>query len=98
MSERLAPRLGMHSKAPTLLRYLRSLEDAPLTEVTRLGSDDFALRRADSYGTILLNLETRRPLDLLPDRTAEAVKPWLTHHPEMEASQSRSLKSPLRRP
>jgi transposase len=46
--------------------------------------DDFALRRADSYGTILVNLQTRRPLDLLPDRTAEAVKPWLASHPEIQ--------------
>jgi transposase len=84
VSERLAPRLGMNIKAPTLLRYLRTIEDAPITEVTRLGIDDFALRRADSYGTILINLETRRPLDLLPDRTAEAVKPWLSSHPEIQ--------------
>src|SRR6266581_9642425 len=33
VSERLAPRLGMRVKAPTLLRYLRTIEDAPLTEV-----------------------------------------------------------------
>src|SRR5215469_12159635 len=46
--------------------------------------DDFALRRSDSYGTILINLETRRPLDLLPDRTAEAVKPWLASHREIQ--------------
>jgi len=84
VSERLAPRLGMTIKAPTLLRYLRTIEDAPLTEVTRLGIDDFALRRADSYGTILVNLKTRRPLDLLADRTAEAVKPWLSRHPEIQ--------------
>jgi len=45
---------------------------------------DFALRRGDSYGTILINLETRRPLDLLPDRRAEAVKPWLADHPEIQ--------------
>jgi len=49
-----------------------------------LGIDDFSLRRGDSYGTILINLETRRPLDLLPDRTAEAVKPWLASHPEIQ--------------
>lgn len=74
----------MTIKAPTLLRYLRAIEDAPSSEVTRLGIDDFALRWADSYGTILVNLETRRPLDLLPDRTAEAVKPWLANHREIQ--------------
>lgn len=84
VSERLAPRLGMTIKAPTLLRYLRTIKDAPRADVTVLGIDDFSLRRADSYGTILINLETRRPLDLLPDRTAEAVKPWLASHPEIQ--------------
>jgi transposase len=74
----------MKVKAPTLLRYLRTITDAPTTEVTKLGIDDFSLRRGDSYGTILINLETRRPLDLLPDRTAEAVKPWLASHPEIQ--------------
>src|SRR5438270_13808115 len=42
------------------------------------------MRRADTYGTILINLETGKPLDLLPDRTAEAVKPWLASHPEIQ--------------
>jgi transposase len=82
--ERLAPRLGMQLKAPTLLRYLRTIKDAPATAVTKLGMDDFSLRRGDSSGTILINLETRRPLDLLPDRTAEAVKPWLASHREIQ--------------
>jgi transposase len=84
VSERLAPRLGMTIKAPTLLRYLRTIKDAPRADVTVLGIDDFSLRRGDSYGTILINLETRRPLDLLPDRTAKAVKPWLASHPEIQ--------------
>jgi hypothetical protein len=30
-----------------------------------LGIDDFALRRGDSYGTIVVNIETGKPLDLL---------------------------------
>lgn len=84
VNERLAPRLGMKVQAPTLLRYLRTIpppDDAP---VRLLGIDDFAMRRGDCYGTILVNLQTHRPVDLLPDRTADAVLPWLKRHPEID--------------
>src|SRR6266568_2860064 len=84
VSERLAPRLGMKVKAPTLLRYLRTIPAPSDTPVRVLGLDDFALRRGDRYGPILVNLETGKPLDLLPDRTAEAVFPWLEKHQEID--------------
>src|SRR5258708_17409547 len=83
VSERLAPRLGMKVKAPTLLRYLRTIKDAPKADVTVLGIDDFALRRGDKYGTILINVETGKPLDLLPDRTSDAVQPCLPNTPDV---------------
>src|SRR5260221_1070950 len=84
VSERLAPRLGMQVKAPTLLRYLRTIPSLSDEPVRVLGMDDFAIRRGDCYGTILVNLESGKPLDLLPDRTAEAVLPWLKDHQEIE--------------
>ncbi len=74
----------MKVKAPTLLRYLRTIEDALRVDVTVLGIDDFAIKRGDKYGTILINIESGKPLDLLPDRTAEAVMPWLASHPEID--------------
>jgi len=84
VSERLAPRLAMKVKAPTLLRYLRSIPPPADAPVRVLGIDDFAIRRGDSYGTLFVNIETGKPLDLLPDRTAEAVLPWLKSHQEIE--------------
>jgi transposase len=84
VSERLAPRLGMIVKAPTLLCYLRSIPPPSEMLVQKIGIDDFALRRGDCYGTILVNLETGKPLDLLPDRTSDAVFPWLLGHQEID--------------
>ncbi len=45
VSERLAPRLGMQVKAPTLLRYLRAIPSPSDTPVRVLGIDDFGATR-----------------------------------------------------
>src|SRR5260370_9105789 len=58
VSERLAPRLGMQVKAPTLLRYLRAIPSPSDTPVRVVGIDHFAIRRGDTYLTIRYNPET----------------------------------------
>jgi transposase len=63
---------------------LPSPPELPLVSVRVLGVDDFALRKGDSYATILVDLEERRPVDVLPGRDAEPLTAWLRGHPEIE--------------
>jgi transposase len=49
-----------------------------------VGVDDWAYKRGNTYGTILVDLERHQVIDLLPDRSSETVKVWLQGHPEIE--------------
>src|ERR671938_714429 len=68
----------------TLLRLLRKLPLPALPTPRVLGVDDFALRKRHTYGTILVDLERRQPVALLPERTAEPLAQWLREHPGVQ--------------
>ena len=84
VSERVAPSLGMQVSAPTLLRRLRTVSCPPPTSVRILGVDDWAWKKGQIYGTLLVNLELNKPIELLPDRKEETLEAWLRSHPEIE--------------
>jgi len=65
----------------TLLCLLRRQPDQEAPTPRVLGVDDWALRKGHTYGTILVDLERRQPVALLPDRTAAPVAQWLQAHP-----------------
>ena len=74
----------MPTSPSTLLRRLRRCEVPALPTPRVLGVDDFALRRGRVYGTLLVDGETHRPVDLIRERTAEALRTWLQAHPGVE--------------
>lgn len=81
---RLATLLGLPSSPATILRRLKAVSEAVSKNVTKVGIDDWAFRRGLKYGTILVDLETHRVIDLLLDRTVATATAWFKAHPEIQ--------------
>lgn len=81
---RLSKRLGMAASPNTVLRLVRRTAPPTLPTPRVLGVDDFALRKGRVYGTLLVDDETHRPVDVVRERTAEVLSAWLKAHPGVE--------------
>jgi transposase len=60
-----------------------ALPTPPVEQVECVGIDDFSSLRGRTFGTVLVDLDTHRVIDLLPDRETETAMAWLQGHREI---------------
>ena len=85
-AERLAGRLGLIASRNTVLRHLKRsvCRSGGGSQLRAVGIDDWAWRKGHGYGTIVVDLERRNVIDVLPDRSAASTEAWLRNHPRIE--------------
>lgn len=81
---RLIDRLSMRVSADTMLRIVRAGRQVKHGAPRVLGVDDWAWRKGQRYGTVLVDLEANRVVDLLPDRESASLTAWLKSNPGAE--------------
>ncbi len=64
-----------------MLKKMRGIVDK--SRVFNICVDDFAIRKRFSYGTIMVDLDTHRIIDLLPSRETQDVQEWLKTYPNI---------------
>ena len=82
--QRLLERLAICVSDDTILRRIKSACTDAATPIRNLGVDDWAWRKGQDYGTILVDLNRHRVVDLLTNRSVDAFRGWLEQHPGVE--------------
>ncbi|HEU5380529.1 MAG TPA: ISL3 family transposase [Ktedonobacteraceae bacterium] len=82
---RLGSQIGLPTSSASLLRLIRQTAmPRPEHPARIIGIDDWASKRRLRSGTLICDLETGKPIDLLPDRSVQTVCTWLEQHPAIE--------------
>ncbi|ELK8108277.1 ISL3-like element ISEc38 family transposase [Escherichia coli] len=82
--KRAATAAGLRCSADTLLRRVINTPETKQSGAPHVGIDEWAWHRGHRYGTLIVNLDTHRPLVLLPDRDQRTLATWFRKYPEIQ--------------
>lgn len=76
--------IGIPISPSTILRIIRRFDIPEKTMISGIiGVDDWAFKKGNTYGTIIVDLTNKEVIDLLPDRSQDSLAKWLKNHPEI---------------
>ncbi len=81
---RLGKKLSYPGSPDTILRLVKQDELPTASSPRAVGLDDWSWKRRLRYGTLICDLESHHPIDVLPDRSVETVSAWFEAHPSVE--------------
>lgn len=76
--------VGLRCSADTLLRRVINTPETKLSGSSHVGIDEWAWHRGHRYGTLIVNLDTHRPLVRFPDRDQRTLATWFRKYPEIQ--------------
>lgn len=82
--QRAAMAAGLRTSADTLIRRVITTPETKQPCTPHVGIDEWAWYRGHHYGTLIVNLDTHRPLVLLPRRDRRALASWFRKYPEIQ--------------
>ena len=82
--KRAATAAGLRCSADTLLRRVINTPETKQSGAPHVGIDEWAWHRGHRYGTLIVNLDTHRPLVLLPGRDQRTLAAWFRKYPEIQ--------------
>jgi transposase len=81
---RLGKKMSYPGSPDTILRLVKGAELPVASSPRVVGLDDWSWKRRLRYGTVICDLESHHPIDVLPDRSVETVSNWFETHPSIE--------------
>lgn len=77
--------VGLPISSSTMLRVIQEVNIQPKALTSGIiGVDDWAFKKGSTYGTVIVDLERKEVIDLLPDRESDTLAEWLKKHPEIK--------------